>query len=160
MALTTQQLATLKTAILAETNPDFVFARNNGQNGVMAAFYNVTASPAFYVWKANYTAEEKAAAIDVGITQLDALAGNKREVLLWWANRPHDMRNPTAQAAINDMTGSQNTLKNAMLDGGKRQVKRGERLYCTGTGSLAVPGSTTFEGDVTDTDISAALQLA
>jgi hypothetical protein len=157
--MTPQQLATLKAAILAETDPTFATYRTNGQNTLMANFYNVTATPAYYVWKATYTAEEKAAAIDVGITQLDALAGNKREVLLWWANRPHDMRNPAAQAAINDMTGSQNTLKNAMLDGAKRQVKRGERLYCTGTGSLAVPGATTFEGNVSDMDISNALQL-
>lgn len=40
MALTPQQLPALKAAIAAATDPDFVFARENGQTGVMAALFN------------------------------------------------------------------------------------------------------------------------
>jgi hypothetical protein len=156
--MTPQQLTTLKAAILAETDPTFVTYRTNGQTTLMADFYSVEATPAFYVWKATYTADEIATGIDNGITQLDALTASKRDSLLWWAQRPHDMRTPASQAAVNDLCSSQNTLKAAVLDNGKRKVNRGERLYCTGTGSLAVPGSTTFEGRVSDTDISAALR--
>jgi hypothetical protein len=158
MALTTQQLTTLKTAILAETDPEFVEARTNGQTSRMAGFFNGTASPAFYVWSKNYTADQIASSIDNGITQLDALTASKRDSLLWWADRNHDMSLATSQAAVNDLCGSQNTLKNAVLDGGKRKLTRGERLYATGTGSLAAPGTAGYEGILTESDIGAALE--
>ncbi len=156
--LTTEQLATLKAAILAETNAGFVEARTNGQTSLMAAFYNTEAAPAFYIWRKNYTPDLISDAIDAGITQLDGLTASKRDSLLWWANRQHDASLAATQAAINDLCGSQNTLKNAVLAGGKRKVTRGEKLYSTGTGSLAAPGATGFEGTFTESDIGAALE--
>ena len=156
--MTPEQLATLEAAILAETNAEFVEARTNGQTSRMAAFYNTEASPAFYIWRKNYTPDLISDAIDAGITQLDGLAASKRDSLLWWANRQHDASLAATQAAINDLCGSQNTLKNAVRDGGKRKVTRGEKLYATGTGSLASPGSPGFEGTLTESDIGAALE--
>jgi hypothetical protein len=157
MALTTAQLQALKTAIAAETDPEFVASRTAGATGEMAAFYNVNANPAFYVWRSNYSVTDIAAAIDGGITQLDALTASKRDSLLWWAERAHDMRQASAQAAINDLCGSQNTLKASLTDGGKRKLLRGEKLFSTGTGSLASPGSTTYEGSISNDDIVRAL---
>lgn len=157
MALTTEQLGTLKAAILAENDPAFVAARDAGATGEMAAFYNVTATPTFYVWRSNYTPQDIAKAIDNGITQLDGLTASKRDSLLWWAERNHDMTLAQSQAAINDLCGSQNTLKAAMFDGAKRGLLRGERLFATGTGSLAQPGSTTYEGNIRNEDIVLAL---
>jgi hypothetical protein len=158
MALTTQQLSTLKAAILAETDTAFVEFRTQGATGAMASFFNDLASPAFYVWKKNYTAAEIATAIDNGITQLDALTASKRDSLLWWADRSHDMTLATSQAAVNDLCGSQNTLKNAVLDGGKRKLLKGEKLFASGTGSLAAPGATTYEGSISNQDVVAALE--
>lgn len=159
MALTPQQLPALKAAILAETDPAFVEYRGQSATGAMAAFYNVEASPAFYVWKSNYTREDVAIGIENGITQLDALTASKRDSLLWWAERSHDMRTTICQTAVNDLCGSQNVLKKAILDNGKRKVRRGERIFCTGTGSLAAPGATTYEGAISENDIVAAVQL-
>lgn len=159
MALTPQQLPALKAAIAAATDPEFVFARENGQTGVMASWFNAEASPVFYLWSANYTPEQIVAAIEAGGTQLDGLSASKRECLLWWSRTPHDMRTAVCQAAANDYCGTQNQLKGAVIDGGKRKVKRGERIFCTGTGSLASPGTSTYEGSISDTDISNALQL-
>ena len=83
--MTPEQLATLEAAILAETNAEFVEARTNGQTSRMAAFYNTEASPAFYIWRKNYTPDLISDAIDAGITQLDGLTASKRDSLLWWA---------------------------------------------------------------------------
>ena len=47
--MTPEQLTTLKTAILAETDAEFVEARTKGQTSRMAAFYNTEASPAL-IW--------------------------------------------------------------------------------------------------------------
>lgn len=156
--MTPEQLTTLKAAILAETNAEFVEFRTQGATGAMASFYNVEASPAFYIWRSNYTPDLIADAIDKGITQLDALTASKRDSLLWWANRGHDAREAAVQAAINDLCGSQNTLKNAVLGGGKRAASRGEKLYCTGTGSLASPAVAAFEGPISNNDIVQALE--
>jgi hypothetical protein len=159
MALSPAQLPTLKAAILAETDAGFVADRTASNTPAMAKFYNVDASPNFYVWRSNYSVDQIAAGIEGGITQLDGLTASKREVLLWWAERSHDMRSAASQAAVDDMTGSQNTLKASVLDGGKRKVKRGEKLFTTGTGSLAVPGAAPYEGDISENDVVAALQL-
>lgn len=153
--LTTEQLAVLKAAILAETDAAFVAARTAGNNTLMAQFYAVAATPTFYVWWSVYTPDQIAAAIEVGITQLDALTASKREVLLWWAERSHNPAN--SQAAIDDMCGSQNTLKAAVKNGGKRTVNKGERLFASGTGSLAAPGTAAYEGTLTSEDIRNAL---
>lgn len=157
--LTNDQLTILAAAIAAETDPDFVEYRTQGATGAMAAFYNEQAVPAFYVWRSNYTPDLIADAIDLGITQLDGLTASKRDSLLWWANRQHDARLAQTQAAINDLCGSQNTLKGAVLDGAKRPVTRGEKLYCTGAGTLAAPAATGFEGYITNGDIVAALEV-
>ena len=157
MALSTTQLPTLKTAILAETDPAFVQLRINGETGAMASFYNEATT--FYTWQSNYSADQIATAIDKGITQLDALTGSKRDSLLWWAGRAHDMRNAQAQAAVNDLCGSQNTLKGAVLDGGKRVLLKGEKLYSSGMGTLASPGSTTYEGTISNEDVVNALRI-
>lgn len=151
-------LAVLKAAILAETDPAFVAARDAGATGEMAAFYNVEATPAFYVWRSNYTAEQITAAIDAGITQVDALTANKRQVLLWWSERSHDARLAQTQAAIADMCGSQNTLKAAVYAGAKRKLKRGEKLFATGgSGAESTPATATFEGSIRNEDIVLAL---
>ncbi len=157
MSLTPQQLTTLRAAILAETDAAFVEARTQGATGTMAAFYAQPAVPTFYVWRNNYTPQQIAGAIDNGITQLDALTASKRDSLLWWAERSHDMTRAQSQAAVNDLCGSQNTLKAAILDGGKRALSNGGRLFASGTGSLAVPGATTFDGEISGDDIAEAL---
>jgi hypothetical protein len=147
----------LKAAILAETDEAFVTSRTQGATGEMAAFFNVAATPAFYIWRSTYTPQEIAKAIDNGITQLDGLTASKRDSLLWWSERNHDMTLAQSQAAITDLCGSQITLKNAVLDGGKRILLRGEKLFASGTGSLATPGSTTYEGSLRNEDIVLAL---
>lgn len=155
MALNQQQLQTLKAAILAETDAGFVAARAAGATGVMANFYNVQASPAYWVWRSVYTPDQIAKAIEIGITQLDALAAAKREVLLWWAERPHNPAN--SQTAISDMCGSQNTLKAAVIAGGKRTATRGEQLLATGNGAEATPSVLGHDGAISSDDIANAL---
>jgi hypothetical protein len=150
-----EQLATLKAAILAEADASFVAARTAGATSAMADFFNALASPAYYVWRRVYTPEQIADAIEIGITQLDALTAAKREVLLWWAERPHNPAN--SQTAIADMCGSQNTLKAAVIAGGKRKATRGEKLFATGNGSEATPSTAGYEGAISADDVSLAL---
>ena len=157
-SLTAQQVATLRTSILSDPAlaPKCV-QFGDGPYDIAAAF-NLPASPAYTIWRAAYTPDLKAAAIDNGITQLDALTGSKREVLLWWANRQHDARLASTQAAMIDMTGSQTVLKAALQDGAKRPATRFERVFATGTGSSAAPGTSTVDGALAVSDVLRACQ--
>ena len=140
------QKATLKAAILADTALAAIY--NNGDLGGLADALNANASPDYIVWRDSYTPEQIALAIDNGITQLDGLTASKRDSLLWWANREHDARAVTAQAAIADLCGSQNTLKTAVLDGAKRKATVLEKVFATGTGTTASPGTSPVMGSI------------
>lgn len=125
----------------------------------IAEALNAVATPAWIVWRTAYTSEQMRAAISVGITQLDALTASKRDSLLWFAQATVDASKASTQAAINDLCGSQNTLKAAVLDGAKRGSTTAEKVLSTGTGSSASPATPTFEGTVTYQDVEAARNL-
>lgn len=144
--LTQEQRNTLKAAILADATLSTLYIEGN-LDGLSTAL-NTQVSPTYVVWRDQYTPEQKALAIDVGITQLDALTASKRDSLLWWVNRSHDARLATTQAAMADLCGSQNTLKNALLDGAKRNASVLEKVFATGTGTTAAPGTSPVMGAI------------
>lgn len=83
MALTTAQLQTLKTAINAETDPQFVTYRTNGQTGLMADWFNAEASPAFSVWRTDARTVDIFDAIDsTKFTPSATITGTEVEPLL------------------------------------------------------------------------------
>ena len=144
--LTSAQLATLKTYIQA--TPALNALYTEGNMGGLADALNADHAPAFIIWRTEYTPELKAKAIDVGITQLDALTASKRDSLLWWANRTHNASLANTQAAMSDLCGSQNMLKTALIDGAKRSATVAEKALASGTGTTASPGMPTFTGEV------------
>lgn len=153
--LTPEQKTTLKAAIDADP---VLSAFPNTSDGAfeIAAALNQPAAPAFYVWRTQYTAEQMRAAIINGITQLDALTASKRDSLLWLAEGTVNCGLAATRAAFNDLTGSQNTLKAAVLDGGKRTATRAEKILATGTGSFADPAVAGWEGTLSYQDVQAA----
>jgi len=153
--LTPAQLQTLKAAIAADPVLSLLPKTPDGAFDVAAAL-NLDASPAFYVWRTQYTPEQMRAAILNGITQLDALTASKRDSLLWFSQGAVDCSKAVTQAAINDLCGSQATLKAAVLDGGKRPATRAEKIFATGTGTLATPAMLVFEGELSYPEVQAA----
>lgn len=150
--LTTAQLQTLKAAIAADpTLAAFPLTPDGAYE--IAQRLNLDASPAFYVWRSQYTPEQMRAAILAGITQLDSLTASKRDSLLWFSQGTVDCSKVATQAAINDLCGSQATLKAALLDGGKRTCSRAEKILATGTGSLASPATAGWEGSLSYQDV-------
>lgn len=160
MQLNTQQLGTLKSAILAETDPAFVVYRDNGDNGMMASWYNAPSSPEFIVWKTNVPLSDVAANVDgvelVGLTTAKLAA--YQALLLAGAVNPSKDRLRAGFDAVFSAAGG-NTTRPLLLALWKRTAKRGEKLYATGTGSTAVPGLLVFEGDITSADITDARNL-
>ena len=164
MALTTAQLQTLKAAIAAETDPTFVAYRTNGDNGMMAAFYNQPSSPAFIVWRTAVPQDE--------ITQngfdwvrVDNLSVGKARIWEWMFGNTLRVFNPSkanVRAGIEAVwkgTAADLAVRAAVYTHCKRAAKRCEALYSTGTGSDAVPGLLVFEGSINPFDITLALNL-
>jgi len=168
--MTPQQLTTLKAAILAETNAEFVGYRTNGQNGLMAQWLNGTLSPAFYVKR-------------TVLSRHEILTGTSDDGTIFaWAAGAYISRNQGERDAFREMfndTGTVDpwlpTILAAFADifsgaGGagnrahiqamsRRPCTRAERIYAVGVGSKASPATAVFDGSVTDTNVGDALQL-
>jgi hypothetical protein len=180
--LSAAQLPTFKAHILANTatipagypwSGAFVGVQvkdvpNDGGDGnlAVAGWYSLTATPDFWVYRRSYTPDLARASI-IGTTgaanQLDALTGSKRDSLFWLIAGTIDMSSAAARASVDDLCGSQNTLKAAIQDGGKRKATRLEQVFATGgNGALATPGTNAFpDGTAADTtDVNSALNLA
>ena len=142
--MTPTQLSTLKAAALTDAMA-MAFITSGNDTG-LAEWFNAPTN--HIVWRSVLTPDQARAAIIQGAAQLDALTASKRDSLLWWVNRSHDARLATTQAAMADLCGSQNTLKNALLDGAKRNASVLEKIFATGTGTTAAPGTSPVMGAI------------
>jgi hypothetical protein len=161
MQLTQAQLQTLKTAINTNTDPTFVGYRNSGNAGAMAGWYNVAST--FVVWKWSVTIVETGEAFNgtewAGKTSADIERLTSVATYLSQYNASDD----DIRTMFNDIwsgAGGQITRAN-LLALWKRFALKGEQLYCTGTGTDAVPGklNATAQGDITTQNILDAQAL-
>lgn len=161
MELTLSQLQTLKTAILAETDPNFVFARDNGQTGVMADFYNQPST--FVVYKSSETVAAVGQAVNyvafeaLTTANLEKINTFTRLNMNTFLPSRADVRSFWANVFSGALGGQGQATRDALEALWRRFAKRGERLYATGTGTTLAPGALALEGNVTDQNISAAL---
>jgi len=174
--LTTAQLQTLKAAILEETDATFVGYRTAGSTGRMTDWLNSDST--FYVWRTTTPASVVSnAVIWANFTPLDAPDGSAQwqTRALACQGKQFNLQNMllAAQGAIasglsNVRAGWQDATTNipsgaagALLSGGwvnirdafKRFATRAEKIYATGTGSLASPGDLVWEGRVSEYDV-------
>jgi hypothetical protein len=160
--LTPDQLAALKTAILAETDPVFVPLRTANDEQGMAAFYNSPTSPAFIVWRTDVTADETGNAwVGSDIDAMSSLNMQRLQLLLASSRAGvFDMTRADRRAGFENPFGGivSNPSRVAMRAVWKRVVNRWERLFATGTGSDAAPGVPVVQGTITAQDISDALR--
>lgn len=162
MALTPQQLPALKAAILAETDPAFVFARDNGQSGVMAALFNGAGT--FVVRRTRVATSEVGPALNyVAVANLTT-ANRDRATTFVLLNPVSFAPKPDVESYWDStfggaLGGQGQAARDALVALWRRFATRGERVYATGTGTTAAPGALAFEGNITDIDVSNALQL-
>lgn len=154
--LTTQQLQTLKTAILAhDATPD---------EHVELAYFNGLSDPAFIVWKTLVTQDE---IMQNGFdwTRVDNLSVGKARIWGWMFDNQISSINPSKaniQAGINAVwVGTQPDLdvRAAVYVHCKRTATRAEQLFATGTGTTNSPGTMTFEGELTLQNVIDAINL-
>ena len=147
-----QELQTLKAAILADPVLS-AYPQNTDGAYDMAVYLRGTASPAFTLWNSAMTPEVSRAAVVSGAVQLDNLTAGKRDALLYLVGGTLDCTKAAVRQAIDDLTGSQNTLKAAIVAAEKRPALRIEKILSTGTGSDASPATTNWDGSLGYTDI-------
>jgi hypothetical protein len=93
-------------------------------------------------------------------TEIDALTNGKARIWEWM--RLSETLNcgiTNIRQGLNDAFASANNTKAAVLAVIKRDAKRGEKLFATGTGSDASPATLVFVGDITDVDVEKAMGL-
>ena len=156
MALTTAQQATLKAAILAETDPTLVALRTSGATGQMAEWYNQPASPAYTVWKTSVTNEE---ILRNGMdwTRVDNLGTGPARIWEWMMQfGTFNPSKPNIRAGIEAVwkgTAADLAVRAAVFVHCKRFATRAEKLFATGLGTDASPSLLVYEGSLSDYDI-------
>lgn len=157
--MTPAQLATLKAAILAETDPEFVTLRTEGATGAMANWFNVERTPAMSLWRKEVPVADLINAIDLDaytpnsaaaetlIDQGRSFRAQIKQVNLQILLQGRDeldtsfvnVRKGLRDAVINIPTGAGGADKNAAGSGGVsvlsacvRNATRGEAVFATG----------------------------
>jgi hypothetical protein len=153
MALTPAQQATLKTSMQADSAFNGLPQNSDGAFAVAAA-YNLTASPQFVVWRTNVPVAE---IVNNGFTwtAVDTLTVGKARIWEWM--KESGFINPSkanVRQGLNDAFASTQPNITPTL---KRDATRAEALLATGTGTTGSPGTMTFEGSLSYSDVQIAM---
>ena len=162
MALTAQQLSTLKAAILADTDPAVVAALAIRNDTELARLYNLDAPGPVKAWLKR---ADKLAIFDaMNVNLYDNVAAGKRaawEMLMDIASvRPIDFGQQNKRNAVTDVWSAQTVAqRQAILNGLTENATKAE--VALGGQNRTTESITAldrnFEGDVTIADIGAAL---
>jgi hypothetical protein len=168
MALTPAQLQTLKTDIAANANvsgqPGSIYAstpiknipNNDDGNTAIAYFYNQPST--FVVYRrAIPLTEVGSAMLSADVANLTTANNARLQVLALYAPTGFNA-SADVEAGYNDIfsvAGAAGTRANLHVVW-RRFATNGEKLYATGTGSDATPGTLVFQGSLTDGDVSTA----
>lgn len=160
--LNTAQLAVLKAAIAAETDPAFVTLRQEGGTGLMAEFFNVVPPQPFIVWRTSVSQDE---IMQNGFdwVQVDNLSVGKARIWAWLFDNQSNTINPSkpnVRAGIDEAwkgTAAMLAVREAIYGHCKRGATRAEKLFATGVGTIASPGLLGWQGTVTDYDVVRAI---
>lgn len=160
-ALTSAQLATLKAAIEAETDPAFVGYRTEGSMSSMSAWFNAPPPVPFVVWKSSVKIGDVGKAFNGSeLAGLSSLNNTRLQTLGLYFAAGVNPSQTDVRAFFDDIfSGAGGALTRAnLLALWKRQASRAEKLFATGTGTDAAPATLTFEGTLTSQDIIEALR--
>lgn len=150
--LTPAQRTTLRTDILADPVLSQLPASSDAVNQIVAAY---AAQPVVSctVWRSVLTPAMARAAIIKGGSQVDALTGSKRDTLFYLVSGDLAPSDPDVRADLDDVAGSQATLKAALQAAQKRLSNRLEKLFSAGSCTALSPSTMAVEGALTYQDV-------
>lgn len=159
--LNEQQLATLKTDILADPVLS-QWAATGYMASEIADAYNQAADPEWVVWK---TAVDPVEIMTNGMdwTRVDNLSVGKARIWDWMTKLgTFNAAKANIRAGIDATwvgTTADLAVRAMVYTHCKRASSRGEKLLSTGAGTTATPATMGFEGSLTYQDVEAALAL-
>lgn len=165
MDLTPAQLQILKGDINTNPDPEFAAYRTAGNAGQMAEWYNVNST--FIVYKPT----EPTASIGDTVSYVAVAAlvdSNVNQLTLFYTMQPAnfeparaDQRQYLADIFSGALGGAGQATRDALEALYRRPALKGEKLYCTGTGTTVAPGAlnATAQGDITTQNILDAQAL-
>lgn len=156
-----QQITTFRAALLAETDPELVGYRTNGQPPLIFAWYNKPATPDFWVWRSSVTQDE---IMQNGFdwVRVDNLSVGKARIWEWLFKNQSNAINPSkanVRAGIGEAwkgTAADIAVRDAVLAHCRRLCTKVERLFVTGNGTTATP-SDPPDLSFVESDVNAAL---
>lgn len=161
MALTPAQLQTLKTNIAAD--PIFgPLPLSTGNAIIIANGYNANASPDFTVYKTNVSINDVGKKMNgaelAGLTTANQTRLQTIALYLAGGVNPSLADNRAFFDDIFSGAGGTTTRANLLVLW-KRLARRVEKLFATGTGSVASPATMVFEGTITPQEVIDAILL-
>jgi len=165
MELTVPQLQILKGDINTNPDPEFAAYRTAGNAGQMAEWYNVNST--FIVYKPT----ESTASLGDTVSYVAVAAlvdANVNQLNLFYTLQPQnfepahaDQRQYLADIFSGALGGAGQATRDALEALYRRAALKGEKLYCTGTGTTVAPGAlnATAQGDITTQNILDAQAL-
>lgn len=158
MALTPAQAQVLAGEIAADPILNAIPLGSDGDAAIAAAF-NLVASPDFYVWRTNVPKSQVKDAINY--TTFIGRSQAERDAFAFMLS--DNMINPSL---VNIRTGVADIFsgaggaavdqRNALIAVFRRKATRAEKVFATGTGSLASPANLVVEGNISGADVSLA----
>jgi hypothetical protein len=165
MQLDAPQLQTLSTSIKTNSDPTFVGYRNAGNAGAMAGWYNVNST--FIVFKPTEATTSIGDVVNyVAVAALTT--ANLEKLNTFYLLQPQtfepinsDQRQYLADVFSGALGGQGQATRDALDALYRRAALKGEQLYCTGTGTTALPGTlnATATGDITTQNVIDAVAL-
>jgi len=149
--MTPEQLATLKTYILA--NQDTATMYNEGNLGGLADALNSDASPAYWVYRRNIHAGELGKTVNyVAVSAMTAANLGRVADFLRMNEESFNGRDDVKSFLLDTFAGALGGQGAATRDALdlmlRRQASRFEGVFAVGTGSTAAPGTMALEGPI------------
>ena len=165
--LSQAQLQALKADILAD--PALANQPKNADaNTLIAAVYNLTASPAYWVWRTAVSRADIYNTLDFEGNSWNWTTYKNQGIAeqnAWTQIFMGDQANfaqPNVRAgvaAIFTGSGAANAQRDHCLSVGRRQCTRAEKLFAAGLGTSVAPSVMTFEGALTYQEVESARDL-
>lgn len=163
--LTSAQLLTLKTDILADSNFNSQPHNSDGGN-VIAAAYNLDAAPAYVIWRSSVSRNELQQLDTFDWTQVDNLTVGKFRIWDTMFMRGEnnvmafDPSKANVRAGISACwigNAALVAVATAVLTACKRNATRAEKLFATGSGTTLSPSVTAITDQISSSDVIQAM---
>jgi len=165
--LSPSQLVTFGNHIRNNPNPTVVQDLADGNNNGLADWYNQIATPDYWIFRSQVTADELSNSIDLqdvaNITSADSDRVLKMFQLRALSDSPFDGTNPRTRSAWDDVfsAAAGDNSQQAIDSLWRRLCTEGELVFAllSGAGTNGDPDVTEFEGSLNSNDVTDALSL-